>query len=83
MLSFLTPMCTAVTGALLLKEEITLKQMLASREFYPRGYEVYSKTFILGQCSASSESSLSHVRLSSLEGTCRMNRAEAEKPRES
>ncbi|KAI0631710.1 EamA-like transporter family-domain-containing protein [Trametes polyzona] len=29
-LSFLTPMCTAVTGALFLKEEITLKQSLAS-----------------------------------------------------
>ena len=31
MLSFLTPMCTAVTGALLLKENLTLKQMVASR----------------------------------------------------
>ncbi|KAM5541606.1 hypothetical protein V8D89_004796 [Ganoderma adspersum] len=30
MLSFLTPMCTAVTGALLLKENLTMKQMVAS-----------------------------------------------------
>ncbi|PIL32542.1 transporter [Ganoderma sinense ZZ0214-1] len=30
MLSFLTPMCTAVTGALLLKENLTAKQMVAS-----------------------------------------------------
>ncbi|KAI1789856.1 EamA-like transporter family-domain-containing protein [Ganoderma leucocontextum] len=30
MLSFLTPMCTAVTGALLLKENLTVRQMVAS-----------------------------------------------------
>ena len=29
-LSFLTPMATAITGALLLKEDLTIKQVLAS-----------------------------------------------------
>ena len=32
-LTFLAPMCTAVTGALLLKENFSLREALAGREF--------------------------------------------------
>ena len=34
-LSFLTPMATAITGALLLKEDLTIKQVLASGTSLP------------------------------------------------
>ena len=37
-LSFLAPMCTAVTGALLLKEELTLRQVIASSECQTLAY---------------------------------------------
>ncbi|KAH9939616.1 drug/metabolite transporter [Epithele typhae] len=48
-LSFLTPMCTAVTGALLLKEEITAKQMMASLFSFAGVILIARPAFLFGQ----------------------------------
>ncbi|KAI0822122.1 drug/metabolite transporter [Trametes gibbosa] len=50
-LSFLTPMCTAVTGALFLKEHLTIKQALASAFSFVGVILIARPEFLFGQMS--------------------------------